>query len=170
MATPHVSGVAALVWAHEPDLTVAQLKGRLVNTARPIMGLRGKVKSGGLLNAYNALTNATPEADPNDPANWATQALSVASESPYQKNTNQTFNVKVDGAKEFAVYFEKFDTEGTYDTVEIMDSTGKVVQTLSGSNDEVFSASVKGDTMKIVFKSDGSVEKTGWKITKAAYR
>ncbi|MBC7464835.1 MAG: S8 family serine peptidase [Bdellovibrio sp.] len=170
MATPHVSGVAALAWAHEPELTAVQLKERLVSTTRPLAGLRGKVKSGGLLNAYNALANVVAPPDQNDPVNWATKNISVASESPYLKNTNQTYNVTVKGAKEFAVYFEKFDTEGTYDTVQIIDSTGKVVQTLSGTNDDVFSASVMGDTMKIVFKSDASVEKTGWKITKAAFR
>lgn len=170
MATPHVSGVAALVWSHDPTMTAAQVKERLITTTRPIAGLRGKSKTGGLINAYNALTNTLSQPDGNDPVNWATKSMSVASASPYLKSTNQTFNISVPKAKEIAVYFEKFDTEATYDTVKIYDSKGVLVQTISGSNDDIFSASVSGSTMKIVFTSDSSVERTGWKITKAAYR
>jgi thermitase len=54
MATPHVSGVAALILSKE-KLTVAQLKQRLISTARKIDTLKGKVASNGLLDAYAAL-------------------------------------------------------------------------------------------------------------------
>lgn len=57
MATPHVSGVAALVWSHEPDLGVEQIKARLLKTARPLASLKGKILTEGLVNAFNALTN-----------------------------------------------------------------------------------------------------------------
>ena len=170
MATPHVSGVAALVWSHEPQMTAIQLKQRLIATVRPIASMHGKTTSGGIVNAYNALTNTSSPPDVNDPSNWLTKPLSVASASPYEKNTNQTFDIKVDGAKEFAVYFEKFDTELQYDTVQIYDAKGTLIQTISGNNDDMISASVDGNSMKIVFKSDASVEKTGWKITRAHYR
>ncbi len=172
MAAPHVAGVAALVWSHEPELTALQLKERLLLTARPLAGLKGKAKSAGMVNAFFALTNKTPEPDANDPANWQARLLetAVASASPYLKNTNQVFELKFDGVKEFALYFEKFDTEAQYDTVQLLDGAGKVLQTLSGNNDDSFSAVVSGDSVKLVFKSDGSVERTGWKITKVAYR
>ena len=106
----------------------------------------------------------------NDPTNWKFQFVEVRSASPYLKNTVETYEVKVPGAKEVAAYFEKFDTEVNYDTVQILNSAGEVVQTLSGNNDDLYSASVTGDTLKIIFKSDSSVEKSGWKITRAAYR
>lgn len=171
MATPHVSGVAALVWAHEPELTALQLKERLLQTARPIAGLKGKTKTGGLVNAYNALTNTVPPPDVNDPANWSQQLAAYASASPYLKNTNETYEVNVEGnVKEFALYFEKFDTEATYDTLQLVDSTGKIIQTLSGNNSDSYSAIVSGNYVKLIFKSDASVEKTGWKITKIATR
>lgn len=170
MATPHVSGVAALVWAHEPNLTAIELKQRLLATARPIAGLKGKTKTGGLVNAYLALTNTMPQPDLNDPANWRTQPASLASASPYAKNTNEVYELKFDGIKEFSLYFEKFDTEANYDTVQLIDSTGAVIQTLSGNNDDSFSAPITGGYVKIVFKSDASVEKTGWKISRVAVR
>lgn len=57
MATPHVSGVAALIKAAYPDATAAQIKARLMNTADPVASLAGKSVTGGRLNAYNALEN-----------------------------------------------------------------------------------------------------------------
>lgn len=170
MATPHVSGVAALVWSHEPNLTAADIKERLLRTARPIAGLKGKTTTGGMVSAYNALMNLTPPPDPNDPANWASQDAKYASASPYLKNTDETAEISVPGAQEFSLYFEKFDTEGSYDTLKIYDAAGTLLDTLSGNNDDSYSSVIKGNVAKLVFKTDGSVEKTGWKITKIAYR
>ena len=68
MATPHVSGVAALVLNAESTLTVAQLKDRLLRTVMPLATLQQVVSSGGMLNAFNALTNAqSPEPPAPDP-------------------------------------------------------------------------------------------------------
>jgi len=57
MACPHVSGVAALLFAHEPLLSPAQARRRIVETADPLPSLIGRVSSNGRVNAYNALTN-----------------------------------------------------------------------------------------------------------------
>lgn len=57
MAAPFVSGVVALVVGREPGLTARQLVSRIISTARPMASLAGKVASGGVVNAYNALTN-----------------------------------------------------------------------------------------------------------------
>lgn len=170
MATPHVAGVAALVWSHEPQMTGLELKQRLIQTSRPLASLKGRIKSGGLVNAYNALVNQEQPPDLDDPSHWASQPASVTSAIPYLPKTNETYNVKVDGAREIALYFEKFDTELNYDYVEIFDSTGKSIQKMSGMNDDTFSVNIPGDSAKIVFKSDDSVQKTGWTITKVAFR
>ena len=172
MATPHVAGVAALVWSNEPNLTALELKQRLLQTARPISGLKGKTKTGGLVNAFLALTNKTPEPDMNDPANWQSKGLDteLASASPYLKNTLQVQEIKFDGIKEFSLYFEKFETEATYDTLQLIDAAGAVIQTISGNYEDSFSAVITGSYVKLIFKSDASVEKTGWKVTKVAYR
>lgn len=171
MATPHVSGVAALVWAQEPALTAKSLKQRLLDTAKHISGLSGKTKTGGIVDAYAALTNRSSGPDMNDPANWNTIAMNYASPSPYISSTNETYTVDMPaGTKEFALYFEKLDTEPSYDTVQIFDASGKLLQTLSGLNSEFYTDTISGSQAKIVFKSDSSVEKSGWSITKAAVR
>jgi hypothetical protein len=56
MATPHVSGVAALVAARYPDESMRALKNRLTAGAQPTASLAGKVRTGGRVNAYNSLT------------------------------------------------------------------------------------------------------------------
>jgi subtilisin family serine protease len=170
MATPHVAGVAALLWANEPNLTAAQVKERLVATVRPLASMKGKTRTGGMVDAYGALTNTQAPPDANDPSNWATVSMDFKSESPYLPNTNQTFEIKVSGAKEFALYFDKFDTESGYDFVTIYDAAGTKVQTLAGSNSETFSMTITGESARVVFTSDKSVQKAGWTITKAAYR
>lgn len=172
MATPHVAGVAALVWAHEPNLTAIQLKERLMQTAKQVAGLKGKTITGGIVNAYNALTNTIPEPDANDPVNWKAKILEkeIASASPYLKNTKEEHLLKFEGVQQFALYFEKFDTEANYDFVKLIDANGAVLQTLSGNNDDIFSTVITGDSVKLVFTSDDSAERSGWKITKVAYK
>lgn len=67
MATPHVAGVAALLFSHEPSLSPSQARQRIVSTADPLPTLAGRVESSGRVNAYNALTNTTQQA-PRRPA------------------------------------------------------------------------------------------------------
>lgn len=55
MATPFVSGVAALIVANEPNITVAELRSRLLNSVDKLTSLDGKVASGGRLNAAKAM-------------------------------------------------------------------------------------------------------------------
>ncbi|OGO01258.1 MAG: hypothetical protein A2Y72_06450 [Chloroflexi bacterium RBG_13_53_26] len=55
MATPHVSGVAALVLATNPDYHCSDVKTTILDTVDPISGLAHKVLTGGRLNAKNFL-------------------------------------------------------------------------------------------------------------------
>ncbi|HEX5833521.1 MAG TPA: S8 family peptidase [Pyrinomonadaceae bacterium] len=57
MATPVVSGVAALIVAENPRLSVEQLKKRVLASADPIVALNGKVTTGGRINAAKAVSN-----------------------------------------------------------------------------------------------------------------
>ncbi|MFP5248048.1 MAG: S8 family serine peptidase, partial [Thermoanaerobaculia bacterium] len=60
MATPHVSGVAALVLAKTPSLTTTELKTLLLNSTDPISSLSGITVTGGRLNAATALGLPAP--------------------------------------------------------------------------------------------------------------
>ncbi len=170
MATPHVSGMAGLLLSHEPNLTNVQIKERLVATVQPLASLRGKVISGGLANAYNALTNVQAPPDPNDPARWASQTLAISSAHPYKSKTKEEYVVEVAGANEMALYFSKFDTEKSYDKVSMFDKAGNKIGEMSGTNDDSYSPAISGSYVKIVFESDDSVDKNGFDLTKVFFR
>jgi subtilisin family serine protease len=54
MAAPHVTGLAALLAAAKPGITVAEIRGAILGTATPLAALAGKVATG-RLNAFAAL-------------------------------------------------------------------------------------------------------------------
>lgn len=57
MAAPYVSGIAVLLWSHEPSLTPAQVKQRIIDTSEPLPSLVSKAVRSGRASAYDALTN-----------------------------------------------------------------------------------------------------------------
>jgi hypothetical protein len=61
MATPHVSGVAALVYARIPQLSPQDVKLQLMQTVKPLPGLSSYMVSPGIVNAEAAI---------GDPSNY----------------------------------------------------------------------------------------------------
>jgi subtilisin family serine protease len=55
MATPHVSGAAALIWSFCPSMPYQQVKDILLQTADKIPAMAGRCVSNGRLNLYNAV-------------------------------------------------------------------------------------------------------------------
>src|SRR3954451_988690 len=60
MATPEVTGAAALVLGQDPALTPYQLREKLLASAHPVAGLEDKVASGGRLDVAAALAQPSP--------------------------------------------------------------------------------------------------------------
>ena len=70
MAAPHVAGAAALIMAQNPEMSVDDLKAKILDSVDPIDALAVKTVTGGRLNVYNALDdleNTPPVADANGP-------------------------------------------------------------------------------------------------------
>jgi hypothetical protein len=55
MATPHVSGAAALIWSFYPSIPYQEVKNLLIQTADKTPALAGRCVSQGRLNLYNAV-------------------------------------------------------------------------------------------------------------------
>lgn len=66
MATAHVTGTAALLWALKPNATYVQVSNAIRDNVDAISGLHGKLASGGRLNAHAALQSFQPSADFDD--------------------------------------------------------------------------------------------------------
>ena len=65
LATPHASGVAALLWSRFPAANVAEVRSALLAGVDPKPSLSGKVATGGRLNARGALDSAQQALDPD---------------------------------------------------------------------------------------------------------
>jgi len=55
MATPYVAGAAALLWSFEPNLTLTEVKSRILDRADVVTGLAGEVQNNRRLNIFRAL-------------------------------------------------------------------------------------------------------------------
>lgn len=64
MASPHVTGVAALLRGKMPGWTVAQVKAAILSTVKPLTSLSGKTVTGGTVSAYKALLSTIVESVP----------------------------------------------------------------------------------------------------------
>lgn len=61
MATPYVTGVAAMIKSVRPDYSTQELKKCILNNVDNLSNLNGYCKSGGKLNAYKAVRSATEQ-------------------------------------------------------------------------------------------------------------
>lgn len=59
MATPHVAGIAGLIVANEPDISVSDLRARILGSVDSIDLLKGRISSSGRINAAKALGAGT---------------------------------------------------------------------------------------------------------------
>ena len=57
MATPYVAGIAALIVANDPKISIEKLREKVLKSVDKIESLNGKVESGGRINAAKALEN-----------------------------------------------------------------------------------------------------------------
>jgi subtilisin family serine protease len=169
MATPHVAGIATLLASEHPEWTFDVIKDRLIKTSTPVRMLGRKVMSKGRVSAYNALYNVVPPSLDPPESLWKSQDQVIESAHPYVESTNQTWTVKVPGAKYVRVHFEKIDVEQHYDAVSMESPSGQVVDQVSGGTDDYFSEYIEGDTMIIRLKSDSSINKWGFKMDKVQY-
>lgn len=172
MATPHVSGAAALLWSTK-TATYQEIKSRLIGSVREISALKSKTASGGMLNVYHALQGTKPAMLDSDPLNWTHVNKSLSTPHPYTAKLDTTYEVRVPGAKKIAVYFDRFEVEGmfggqVYDFVEFMDEAGVVVGTFYGNHDQEYSETVEGEVIKIRLKTDELYHLYGFDITKVA--
>ena len=64
MATPYVTGVAALIKSQNPSMTATQIKSKILDNCDILSSLSGKVATGGRLNAAKAMGISAPTPTP----------------------------------------------------------------------------------------------------------
>jgi subtilisin family serine protease len=91
MATPHVTGVAALVQSAHPSYTPAQIKDAIMRTITKLSSLSGKVATGGLVNAGNAIHFEADSEIPGIP--W--KGTTISSTLDAVKDKNDVYSIKL---------------------------------------------------------------------------
>ncbi len=166
MATPHVAGIAALLLSAHPEWGFAELKDRLIRSSPKLETLKRKVKSGGRVDAYNAMMGIFPPTNEPDESAWQDVAFAIETEHPYKEDSDLTFPIEVEGAKFVRVVFDRIDLEQGYDKVWLENSAGDRIDELSGRSDNYVSEYFEGGSGRIRFSSDSSVSSWGFSITR----
>lgn len=101
MATPHVTGAAALLWAANPNLTVSQVRSLLAFNGDVLPSLQGKTLTGRRINVFNSL-NALSENDTTPPGTVG--SLHVTSQNGRTINLTWTASGDDGAAGQAALY------------------------------------------------------------------
>jgi len=84
---------------------------------------------------------------------------------PYTANYDDEWVITEPGASQIALHFAMFDveqhTDCIWDYVKIYDAQDNEVATLCGALGDFYTDPINGDTVRVVFHSDGSVQREG---------
>jgi len=146
MATPHVSGVAALLWSSDPSLSTAEVKQRLLGGVDPIGHLSGNstkpTLTNGRLNAFNSLRTDL---------NWTTLSGPATVDAGATFSLSRQYRVSGSAAGGFnAAYYLSADTTfGNADDVllgtEILTGAGDGTVGIHSGVSPSFSVSTPGN-------------------------
>ena len=133
MATPHVAGVAALVWSANPSWTNAQVRQALAVTAEDLgAGGRDNAYGWGLIQAKAALDELEGGVEPPPPGDTAPSSLSAQVLKSKGKATGVALSW----------------TEGSADTVDVYRGSSKVASAIAndGSHTDPFAGAKRTTT------------------------
>jgi type VII secretion-associated serine protease mycosin len=159
MATPHVVGLAALVWSRHPHWTNDQVEWAIESTAHDL-GDDGRddVFGWGRIDAHAAAALGelppTPTATPN--------VCLAESPHPYPNNANLSWTVTNPDSSAFysRVHFTRLDMESCCDSLTLSDGAGNEIQRVTGSRGGFWSSPIPGATIGLQLRSDSSI--AGW--------
>lgn len=167
-ATPFVTGAAALIKSQFPNLSVKEIKTRLLSSTTPHRFLRKKIKSGGFLNVSAALLNQKPPPDALDPFFWKKQNWTWQSEHPYKRNQMLTTTLTIPKAKFLALHYSKLSIYSD-DRILVTDSAGKTFS-LYGNLKDDYTTHFQGPTIKIHFQPRSQQEFWGFDFDHVAFK
>jgi subtilisin family serine protease len=130
MASPHVAGAAALLWAQFPNASVDKVKSALIFNGDLVPALQGKTLTGRRLNVFNAL-NALNENDTTPPG--TVSGFHVTSQSGRTINLSWTASGDDGAAGQASLYDISFTDASTNAVIPLT----VVVPATSGSPQSV---------------------------------
>jgi subtilisin family serine protease len=115
MASPHVSGLVALLLSARPDLTYTQIRDIIFKTGDSLSSLNNKTSTGKRINTFKALTLATysDSVFPNTTTKKGSNSLEIIS----SVNINNTIWLAPAGTNNFVEGIDMTKTTGTSTTI-----------------------------------------------------
>ena len=98
--------------------------------------------------------------------NGTIEPYSLESAHPYGNNLDFTYIIRKPGFDNIAIHFSRLDVESGWDKLIVADANNNVLQSYSGSYEDVWSPSAQGDTIKIILNSDSVIAEWGFAIDK----
>jgi subtilisin family serine protease len=170
MATPHVSGLAAMLIGVHPELAgkPLELRKRIMDTSDVTPQLLSRSQSGGRINALNALLGTVPVAHerPSPDAVWGHQLDQdpIESAHPYANNQRAELQISHEGAKWIQLIFGRHSIENWGDRIEIYDGEGNLFDVITGFGTRIATRPIKGSVAKVVLVTDATVTAWGYEI------
>ncbi|NES64988.1 MAG: S8 family serine peptidase, partial [Okeania sp. SIO2D1] len=178
MAAPHVSGVAALILAENPDLSYEEVKEIILESADPIPALDGITVTGARLNAFNAISEVGVPGTHRVELDWGENVTDVnfgnreiipGSISGYKWNDvdgDGIWDNDEDGLEGWTIYIDEngngelddgeistvTDEDGFYTFEELDPETYKVAEVIENGWEQTY----PGSGAEIVFEADFS--------------
>jgi serine protease len=166
MATPHVTGAAALAWSVNPELSAIEMKELLMSSGDDNAALAGKTASGKRLNVNNALNDADPTPGFTLAATPGSSTIEAGETAVFSFNVgsvadwNGEVSLALDGSLAGATLSTETATPGA--TFELSVPTTAVTQwgeysfLITGTSDEL----VKTSTVRLMVNPQGLNEFT----------
>ena len=106
-----------------------------------------------------------PPVSPNIITVWQWVANPHSTPHPYPHNYTFTRTFNAPTANEIKLSFTNFNTEYRYDLAKLIDKNGTVKTAYSGNKGSLTTSPVVGNSLTILFKSDGSINNHGFDIS-----
>ena len=152
MATPVVSGIAALMLSANPSLkgNPSLLRKIMLETVDVVPSMAGKVLTNGRVNAYKALAYKADETVP--PFTWQTKPVHISEPGRNSELVDIRRTIEVPGAKSVQAHFSFLHINEPYDSVYFYDKNLKYIGSMEQSSGvDKWSPIVPGDTLHIRF-------------------
>ncbi len=168
MASPHVAGLAALVWSRHLGWTPDQVAWAIESTARD-RGAAGRDDrfGWGRIDAHAAVALETLRPTPTPvPSNCL-----IESAHPYPHDSAGDWTVQnPDTAAAYTkLHFSRLETERGYDYVILKDAQGAEIQQLDGAYpDGLWSKPVPGNSVRVELRADSSIAFWGFCVDQVA--
>ncbi len=140
MATPHVTGAAALYASANPSATAAQIKSAILASATPTASLAGRTLTGGRLNIGTLMGTDGP----------VTPSLSISDRTASEGNNGTTafsFTVSLNIPSTTAITVDYATSLGTASASDLVEVPTTTLTFAAGETSKVITIAVSGDTL-----------------------